>query len=244
METLFVILVLASLAGLIIGLIKPSVIKLKSRKYVEYIFGGSMILFFILFGIASDSKPSPAQAPAAEVSQNNNSQAQNAEPPVPSKPKTLEERITDAVNASLGSQTNMGKLRVVGVEVDKYNAQMLSDYGYKSGNSIVGLLITINADENLTVNLQKGTMHNEASKIVQAVFPLDQTIGDIIIWSQLPVKNQYGNTKDDTAIVYSIARPLFDKINWSNFDYHNLPTLLRSEHAIDDRNNYYENIKF
>jgi hypothetical protein len=243
MNDLFMALALLSFAGIIIGLIKPSLIKFKSRKQALYIFGGSAVLFFILFGVTSGPTPASAPTPVAQVPQVKSPETQTAQQPAP-KPKTLEEKITDAVNASLGSQTNMGKPRVAGVEVDKYNAQMLSGYGYKKGNSIVGLLITINADENLTVNLMKGSMHNEAAKIAQAVFPLDQSIGDIIIWSQLPVKDQYGKTKDDTAIVYSIARPLFAKINWSNFDYHNLPALLKSEHVIDDRNNYYENIKF
>ena len=174
------------------------------------------------------------QVPVQEV-------AQNTLPPVV---KSDEEKITDAINTSLGSKTNTDKQRVVSVEIDKYDAKMLSTYKYKSGESVVGLLIKINADENLTTNLQKGTMHDEATKIARAVFPINQTIGDIIIWSQLPVKDQYGNIKDDTAIVYSISRSLFNKINWSNFNHRDLPALLKSENSTDDRNNYFENIKF
>ncbi len=174
------------------------------------------------------------QAPVQEVVQNT--------PPPAVKPD--EEKITDAINTSLGSKTNTDKPRIVSVEIDKYDAKMLSIYKYKSGESVVGLLIKINADENLTTNLQKGTMHDEATKIAQSVFPINQTIGDIIIWSQLPVKDQYGNIKDDTAIVYSISRSLFNKINWSNFNHRDLPTLLKSENSVDDRNNYFESIKF
>jgi hypothetical protein len=121
---------------------------------------------------------------------------------------------------------------------------MISAYKYKSGETVVYPLIKINADENLTTNLQKSTMHDEAVKIAKAVFSVDQTIGDIIIWSQLPVKDQYGNVKDDTAIIYSMSRSLFNKVNWGNFSYRDLPTLLKTEHNIDDRNNYSESIKF
>lgn len=188
------------------------------------------------------SSEQPAQtSPVTEKQVPTQVVTQKTPPPVV---KSDEEKITDAINTTLGSKTNTDKQRVVSVEIDKYDAKMLSTYKYKSGESVVGLLIKINADENLTTNLQKGTMHDEATKIAQVVFPIDQTIGDIIIWSQLPVKDKYGNIKDDTAIVYSISRSLFNKINWSNFNHRDLPTLLRSENSVDDRNNYFESIKF
>ncbi|PIR37542.1 MAG: hypothetical protein COV34_03190 [Candidatus Zambryskibacteria bacterium CG10_big_fil_rev_8_21_14_0_10_42_12] len=209
---------------------------------------GIMILFLVIAGATMDTKP------RQDVSSNNSAgQAQKSEntqtavtpiEQVAAKPKTLEERITNTIDTSLGSQTNTKKLRVVEVILDPYKPSMLTEYGYKGGESVTGVLIKINSDENLTTNLQKGTMHNEAAKIAQAIFPLNSTIGDIIIWSQLPVKDQYGNVKDGTAIVYSIARPLFTKINWSNFNHRDLPTLLKSESRIDDRNNYYEAINF
>lgn len=209
---------------------------------------GIVILFLVIAGATMDTKSSQKVA-----SNDSGSQAQKLEnaqttsdsiKEVVTKPKTLEEKITDSINASLGSETNMKKPRVVETTLDPYKPSMLTEYGYKSEEPVVGVLIKINADENLTTNLQKGTMHGEAFKIAKALFPLDPTIGDIIIWSQLPVKDQYGNVKDGTAIVYSIARPLFNKINLSNFNHRDLPTLLKSENRIDDRNNYYEAIKF
>jgi len=53
MNNLFLFLVLVSIVGFVVGLIKPSIFKMESRKKVSYIFGGSLILFFILFGITS-----------------------------------------------------------------------------------------------------------------------------------------------------------------------------------------------
>lgn len=256
MNSLFLILLLLSFVGIIIGLVKPSVVKMKSRKQSLLIFGGSTVLFFILFGITADPVPTTPPTPATKVVQQaDNSKVketeqtkqktteQTTQQPAPQL-KTLEEKITDAINSSLGSKTNTDKQRVVSVEITKYDASMISAYKYKSGETVVYPLIKINADENLTTNLQKITMNDEAVKIAKAVFSVDQTIGDIIIWSQLPVKDQYGNIKDDTAIIYSMSRSLFDKVNWSNFSYRDLPTLLKTEHNIDDRNNYSESIKF
>lgn len=256
MNSLFLVLLLLSFVGIIVGLIKPSVVKMKSRKQSLLVFGGSTVLFFILFGITADPIPATSPKPETKVVQQAESpKANETEQPAPKmaeqtvqqptpQPKTLEEKITDAINTSLGSKTNTDKQRVVGVEITKYDASMISAYKYKSGETVVYPLIKINADENLTTNLQKSTMNDEAVKIAKAVFPVDQTIGDIIIWSQLPVKDQYGNIKDDTAIIYSMSRSLFDKVNWSNFSYRDLPTLLKTEHNIDDRNNYSESIKF
>jgi len=59
MNDIFLILALISFVGLIVGLIKPSLIKFKSRKQALYIFGGSVVLFFILFGVTSGPATTP-----------------------------------------------------------------------------------------------------------------------------------------------------------------------------------------
>ncbi len=165
-------------------------------------------------------------------------------PTQPAQPIPLDQQITQKINEVLGPTNNTNKPTVVKVEIEKYKPVELTDYKYKSTDDIKGIFIVINSSENLTTNLQKGTMDDEASKIFQNIFPLSSQIGDIIIWEQLPVKDQYGNTKDDTAIVFSMGRPLFLKVNWSNFNHRDLPILLNSERSVDDRNNYFESIKF
>ncbi len=64
MRDIFLALFLLSILALIIGLGKPSLLKLKSRKKAGLVFGGSMIAFFILFGVAS---PAPATTPIASA---------------------------------------------------------------------------------------------------------------------------------------------------------------------------------
>ncbi|HPW44345.1 MAG TPA: hypothetical protein PLX67_01350 [bacterium] len=53
MPTLFFFLSIIALIGLIIGIIKPSKVKLTSRKKVILWFGGSFIVFIILIGATS-----------------------------------------------------------------------------------------------------------------------------------------------------------------------------------------------
>ena len=51
LASLFFILFIFSLLSLIIGLIKPSLVKIKSRKLSLLIFGGATFLLFILIGV-------------------------------------------------------------------------------------------------------------------------------------------------------------------------------------------------
>jgi hypothetical protein len=209
----------------------------KRLRKMLWILGG-LIVFLIIIAAASGGEDSGNKDNNAQ-SQSNNSQYSYVTPE-----NSLERQIEQAIIDKLGEKNNTNKSTVVGVEVTKYNATELKAYKFNSTDEVSGVLIKINASENLTTNLQKGTMDDEASDIYQAVFPLSPKIGDIIIWSQLPVKDQYGNTKDDTAIVFAMARPSFEKVNWSNFNHRDLPGLLDSEERLDDRNGYSELIKF
>jgi hypothetical protein len=154
--------------------------------------------------------------------------------------KAIEASITEV----LGSKNNTGKQVVRRVELTKYSPSMLKEYGYKTGTDISTAFIEINSSENLTANLQKGTMNTEAMKIFKAIFAQYPNIGDITLWSDLPMKDKYGNVSDDRAIIYSMARPLYDKVNWTNFYNNELPELLKSETRTDDRNNYVERVSF
>lgn len=53
MSTLFVFLFLVTVIVLIAGLIKPTWVKLSSRKYVGIIFGGATLVFLILIGVTA-----------------------------------------------------------------------------------------------------------------------------------------------------------------------------------------------
>ena len=67
------------------------------------------------------------------------------------------------------------------VEIAPYSAIELETYGYKAADKIRSAFIIINSSENITTNLQKGTMDDEATKVFQSVFALSPSIGDIIL---------------------------------------------------------------
>ncbi len=70
MNTLFVLLLLVAVVGLVVGLAKPSLVKQESRKKAGLIFGGVTIALFILVGITSPSKPEQQTAPSETTTAN------------------------------------------------------------------------------------------------------------------------------------------------------------------------------
>jgi endonuclease YncB( thermonuclease family) len=54
LSTIFASLFLISLIGLTVGLIKPSAIRMSSRKSILIYLGGAMLLFFILVGVTAE----------------------------------------------------------------------------------------------------------------------------------------------------------------------------------------------
>jgi len=262
MFALFMILFLVSLLAMIIGIIKPSVFSKMfkgnvSRKKLFFVFGLTTLTFFII-AIATTPKNLQVESTqqnksvVKEENREEPKQETKSEPQVESvkieeqepTPETVEQKITKAINNAIGDKTNTNKARVVEVSMHQYNVAELKAYNYKSTDKVFNAFIKINSSENLTTDLQKGTLNDEATKIFQNVFPIQSDIVDITLWSQLPLKDQYGNIKDDVAVIYGMARPLFDKMNWSNFNHRDLPQLLKSEGRTDDRNSYFEKIKF
>lgn len=67
MSIIFIVLLFLSFAALVVGLIKPTLVKLPSRKGVSALFGGGAIIFFTLVGITAPSTPAVSPVVAALV---------------------------------------------------------------------------------------------------------------------------------------------------------------------------------
>jgi uncharacterized iron-regulated membrane protein len=70
MNNLFLALLLLSLLGLVVGLINPSLFRLKSRTQSGGIFAAATIIFFVLFGVtngSANSTPVTTVVPANEA---------------------------------------------------------------------------------------------------------------------------------------------------------------------------------
>lgn len=242
MSTFFLLLFLFSTGMLLVGAINPRLIfkkdnekiaKIGYRKYAVIVFGFLSIVFLILM-IAFDGGNKEQQKP----------QASKASYVYKTQESTLARQVEQKVIGLLGEKTNLDKPRVIGIDAEKYNATELRDFGYKPSDEVVGITVKMNASENLTTNLQKQTMHKEAFDVFKNVFPLSSTIGDVVVWSYLPVQDKFGNAKDEIAITYVMSRSLFAKVNWEGLNYSELPNLLQSETKNNPLNSYRELIRF
>ena len=212
MDTLFVLLLLASLIGLAIGLIKPSIVRLKTRKLAGLVFGGVAIVFFILFGIAT---PSPSAQPAASQQSapvavaNTTSSTTSA---VPSTPLTEQQKVQNAVSSVI--QQNASSWATI----KNVDDELASSYGVKdmpSGSKLVTIDIETGTfwDDSATVT-QTGKL---ASQIMQQVFPINSKFNEVLVRYYGQLTDAYGNTKDDMMLSYEMDREIYSKINWSGF---------------------------
>jgi hypothetical protein len=103
MDVLFLILFLLSLAGLIIGLIKPfslsRLLKEKAtRKNSAKIFGTTAIIFFVLFGMITSPKQTTKIVVPAQTTQKQKAEVVQQIPPTNNQPaKKSETQISDSV---------------------------------------------------------------------------------------------------------------------------------------------------
>lgn len=209
-------------------------------KIVKWLVSVPFGIFWIFTTIALFSgNPTPTQTQPATTTQTDKQQQVYT-----TTDGTLARKIEEKVIEVLGAETNLKKPRVIGIDVEKYKAVDLQEYGYKADQEVFGVTVKLNSSENVTVNLQKQTLYKEAFNVLKNTFPLSPQIGDVIVWAYLPVKDKYGNTKDDIAITFSMARSLSEKINWGELNYSKLPDLLKLEGKNDIRNAYTELIKF
>lgn len=242
MNTLFILLSFACLIMLLIGIVKPNLFKKKSgeaftRKEIAITCVFLFIIFLFLTGLTAekngqsktDSTPLAAQKNnpilTEKISIINTPTTKPMVTPLPTKPLTLEEKIKSILPESMSE-----------VIIDIEDAQDFQTFA-----SINGMKdITIYANHTGTywnVQMMKEATWMEASNIIQKIFPLDSTIHGVIIMNEIPVTTAYGKKDKDALTTISISRDIFNKIEFNNFDYKNIPTIADSyveNHNIKD----------
>lgn len=214
MSNLFLVLLLVSLVALIVGLIKPSLLKQPSRARAGLIFGGAFVLFFVLFGITSPKSSTPVSAVSAT-----NEQPASSTPVVASTQPTP---TAPATAAPAAPQTLAQKIATYAPKI------------YGTGISYTG---TTNDDTGLSITLNvsnivgPATFRNKtgllASKIFQDAFAANPSAPEINVLFAGEKVDQYGNTSTGTLMGYYMTPATFAKFNWSNFDGMTLCDVLR-----------------
>jgi len=209
MSNLFFVLTLLSIVGFCLGLIRPSIFKLKSRKKASQVFGIAFGISFILFGITT---PSDNKLPAT-VPENSVASAQTTPTPkvVPAAQQNITEqdKIKQSVTAVLAGETNNGKEKLKSVEVDPDPASE------KTASPTYSVTVSFNADDNLTNNLTRKGIESEMSDIYQVIYSNYKDVSSTQVAAYLDVVDQYGNTENSVVYTTILDQDVGYKINWS-----------------------------
>jgi len=145
--------------------------------------------------------PNPAPAPVDPTPADDST--------APEAPATLEQAIDDAISAANAEKE----------EVSIYDA---ASVGESSDGSFVDIYLF--GKDNLTSNMVRKGMLMQAADILEALQSRDD-IGRVTLFWSLPLVDAYGNTFTDTVMKATFYKETIDKINFSNFDYNNIPVI-------------------
>ncbi|SQD92997.1 conserved protein of unknown function [Candidatus Bipolaricaulis anaerobius] len=124
------------------------------------------------------------------------------------KPKPYQEWLKSTVEAEIGAESNLNLPRVAGID-------------FENGDESKPV-ISLVADDNLTINLVRTVMLFDATNVFKAIFADGRAKVVTIVWGR-PVTDKYGNTKMKAVMGIEMSRDTANKINWSNFLHSNLP---------------------
>jgi hypothetical protein len=235
MNAFFSFLTTIAFLALIVGLIKPSWVRMPSRKRVGMIYGGAWLVFFILFGITSRrANTTPGQSTTPSTTAHTAATQTQAAPSQPAAPLTDQQKLDSTVSGQMSSNP------ATGLQASYVSSQIQpDDYADDGVTRPAGshyILVTINVPGiEWSNNLFIEDTGQLSSEIFQQVFPLDPNFYDVAVWYMGPITDAYGNTTTTDLITYTMDRPLYNKIDWSNFsstqnDVH-LCDFLRAQYA-------------
>ena len=211
MDDIFLLLFLLSVFFLVVGLILPTTFSRffkgqATRKKIGLTFGGAMIVFFLLFGVTTET-PASQQNPNPQTT----ATASNDEAPIVEQLQTPEDKIKTMIASAFSAKTNMGKTRVIDTEVTKQGE------GYK-------VWVKFNADENLTASMTISAMKSDMAEYYRALYSQDLGVANATVTAYLELTDKYGNKSDERVFETVLTKAEAQKLNWNESD-----TMLRRQ---------------
>ena len=208
---------------LVAGLIKPvwfnRVFKNNAtRKKIGLTFGLALVVVVIISAIVSPTANSgqnnnksqlqtaPAKQAAASPTPTPPTQ-QAAAQPTPTAPQTDQQKLDAAVKSQLQQASLPVSYNNTTIESDDSNKPKGSQY----------VTVDLNTGEFLDGNAFVTGTGKLTSDIMQQVFPINPNFYDVLLRYNGQTTDQYGNATTTMIMSYEMDRPLYSKINWSNF---------------------------
>jgi hypothetical protein len=98
--------------------------------------------------------------------------------------------------------------------------------GKQDGSKLI--LVRLNAPVEMTNKFTKEKVNEQTLEIAKAIKndpTIDFKIDSITYFWYLPLTDQYGNTKSDTAYKISLEKSILDKINFKHLENVDLPAI-------------------
>lgn len=205
MTDLFGFLNLAAFIALVVGLIKPTAfarwVKNPTRKKVGLIFGGLLLVFFIAFGMTTDTAKTAntSTKPATQTETVKNDPTSAPEAPALSEQDQIKKLVAD----QLKGQNNMKKDNLKGVEVSETEG---------GGWNVE---VEFNASDNLSTNLRKKGIESDMSELYITLFKSGKDIRKATVTAYFPLQDQYGNVNDRAIYQSVLTKEEASKVNWN-----------------------------
>jgi len=226
MSTILNWLLLASFVSLVVGLIKPNLLKklfgeTMGRKKIALVFSLSTLVLLVAAAM-TDPSSAPKSTPTTIATHTKSEEPAKV---APTQPKTDEQILENQITQAIGSAGNLtSKISYRGVEIQK------SDPGRPKDTKMITVKIDITDFYNKSA-LLKDT-GKVSSQIFRAIYTSNIPAYDAFVWYYGETTDRYGNKKDDVILAYSIDKPTLEKINWQNFDTSKLCTFLQQEEQL------------
>ena len=213
MGTFFILLSFVALIVLAVGLVKPSVVKLASRRKVGMWYGGAFIVLLILGVAVTPTDHSATTSVSVPVQNKTTTPVASDTKVVPNTPSAVpltdEAKIEQAVRSVLQQSSSHISYIKSDLSTDEPPAPKGSKY----------LVVTLDTDaatfwDDEAIITETGKL---ASQIFQKVFQTTQNTYDVSVLYDGDTTDQYGNTKSSLLVSFTMDRPLYTKINWAGF---------------------------
>jgi len=192
MSNIFIILFVASLAGAVVGVIRPSTVRFQSRIRALLVFGGATLFFLILVGLTSSSRPA-TQAPDQVVTTTTTQQSDTPDGQI--------KQIVMSVpsNGKYQGSGTIGKVDVYHVP-DQNNPTKFVGWG---------------VDVDLHIEGSRTLMNEEIAEVYYALYSNRKDITSAAISVYEPVSDKYGNQKNMEVYHTFLKADEASKVNWS-----------------------------
>lgn len=207
MGTALALLIVASFICLVLGLIKPAIFKSwfkekTSRRSVGLTFGIVLIASFIAFGAMSKEPLSDVDLAVKELEDD---QKEKKNTDAPAAALTPQETIKNIIQKELKGKNNNDK-------------PYLKDISLEMEGNEASVIISYNADENLTTNLTLTGIKGKMGELYTKLYKSHSPLKSVSVCAYMSLTDKYGNASDDIVYTTVLQKEEANKVNWNADD--------------------------